>query len=360
MDKYIGFDIDDKKTVACVMQTGEKDRYQTIPTEVAAMKAWLREERKSRDRVHLTFEVSGTAGWLYDELVDSVDTLTVSNPSQMTWIFRTSKKTDRIDAYKQAKLLLMGEIPAVHMPSKDVRQWRGQIQHRRKLISLRTQVKNRIRMLLKSHGYRQPVSKGSWWKKVNRQWMIGLSETVFENWADSLADLLDQLTLYEKQVDRCTAKLDERLNKHDGGFLLETIPGVGPRTAEAILAYTDDVSRFGSSKEYCAYFGVTPKLDQSGSTRRVGHISKQGPSVVRWLIVESAWRAMKKSPALGQFFDRVTHGQDKRKKIAVVATARKMLSIMRAMLVNGEVFNEQLVLRQEQIPCRRIQADFYK
>ena len=96
MDKYIGFDIDDKKTVACIVQNGKKDIYDTIPTDVAKLRAWLEYQRKPGDKLNLTFEVSGQAGWLYDELVDLVDTLTVSNPSKMTWIFRTAKKTDRI------------------------------------------------------------------------------------------------------------------------------------------------------------------------------------------------------------------------------------------------------------------------
>jgi transposase len=114
-----------------------------------------------------------------------------------------------------------------------------------------------------------------------------------------------------------------------------------------VLAYTDEVERFRRGKDYCAYFGMTPKLDESGSTRRLGHISKQGPSVVRWLIVESAWRAIRKSPSLKAFYERVKYSQDRRKKIAIVATARKMLSVMRAMLNTGEVFNENLVLQQE-------------
>ena len=347
MDKYIGFDIDDKKTVVCVVQSGKKEIYDTIPTDVAAMRRWLKRERKRGCRLHLTFEVSGQAGWLYDGLIDSVDTLTVSNPSKMTWIYRTAKKTDRIDARKQAVLLQIGEIPKVHMPGKDIRQWRLQIQHRRKLISSRTQTKNRIRMLIKNHGYRQPEHGGSWWKKANRNWMVKLTESVSDSWSETLLDFLDQLGLYEHQVDRLTEKLDKRLSSNAGAGLLQTIPGVGPRTAEAVLAYTDEIERFRRGKEYCSYFGMTPKLDESGSTRRLGHISKQGPSVVRWLIVEGAWRAIRKSPSLLSFYERVRHGQDKRKKIAIVATARKMLSIMRAMQMTGEVFNEQLVLEQE-------------
>ena len=116
MEKYIGFDIDDKKTVACVVQKGKKDRYDTMRTDVAVMKRWLARQRKPRAKLHLTFEVSGQAGWLYDQLRDSVDTLTVSNPSKMTWIYRTAKKSDRIDSRKQAILLQIGEIPKVHMP----------------------------------------------------------------------------------------------------------------------------------------------------------------------------------------------------------------------------------------------------
>ena len=349
MDKYIGFDIDDKKTVACIVQNGKQDIYDTITTDVVAMRHWLKQQRKSSDRLHLTFEVSGQAGWFYDELIDSVDTLTVSNPSKMTWIFRTAKKTDRIDARKQAVLLQIGEIPKVHMPDKDIRQWRQQIQHRRKLVSSCTQTKNRIRMLLKNHGYRGPEYEGSWWKKANRKWMRELSEKIIDDCGETLSDLLDQLALYEGQIKRRTEKLNERLSHHAGGYLLQTMPGVGPRTAEAVLAYTDDVERFSRGKEYCSYFGMTPKLDESGSTRRLGHISKQGPSAVRWLIVESAWRAVRKSSSLEAFYERVMHGQNKRKKIAIVATARKMLSIMRAMQITGEVFNEKLVLEQEQM-----------
>ncbi len=195
MDQYIGFDIDDKKTVACVVQKNKKDRYDTMRTDVSVMKRWLEKQRQPRTKLHLTFEVSGQAGWLYDELIESVDTLTVSNPSKMTWIYRTAKKTDRIDSRKQAVLLQIDEIPKVHMPDKKVRQWRSQIQHRRKLVDSSTQAKNRIRTVLKSHGYRQPTCKGSWWKKVNRQWMQGLVECVADPWGDTLADLLDQLDL---------------------------------------------------------------------------------------------------------------------------------------------------------------------
>ena len=349
MDKYIGFDISDKETVACMVQKEKKDIYQTLPTDPEVMKVWLAEQRGAGDRLHLTFEVSGSAGWLYDNLVEHVDTLQVSNPYEMTWIYRTRKKTDRVDARKQAKLLEIGEIPAVHMPAPAVRQWRGQIQHRRKLLQNAVQLKNRTRALVKGQGHRQPKHKGNWWSKKNRLWLEELTQSGSAPWRENLLDLLEQLALSEQQIKRVTDRLDRRLKDHAGAELLQTIPGVGPRTSEAVLAYTDDVERFARGREFCSYYGMTPKLDQSGNVRREGHISKQGPSVVRWLIVECAWRAVSKSAAFGEFYERVQRKHAKRKKVAVVAVARKMLSIMRAMLLTGEEFNEKLVLNQEQI-----------
>ena len=150
MDKYIGFDIDDKKTVACIIEKGKKERFSKLKTDIKEMRKYLKQQKTANSRIHLTFEISGQAGYLYDSLKGYADTITVSNPSQMTWIYRTSKKNDRIDARKQAILLSINEIPKVHMPSRRIRQWRESIQHRRRIIGRIVQIKNRIRALLKS------------------------------------------------------------------------------------------------------------------------------------------------------------------------------------------------------------------
>lgn len=348
MDKYIGFDIDSNKIVACVVEKGKKERFATIRTDVSAMRRYLQQQRCGGHRLHLTFEISGQAGFIYDSLVDCVDSITVSNPSKMTWIYRTAKKNDRLDARKQAILLSIGEIPAVHMPTREVRQWRQTILHRKKLVSRVGQVKNRIRAVLKSEGYSRAFDKGSWWKKSNRFWMRSFCEgelSCGQLWHMHLCNLLDELELLEGQLKRVTKYLDSYLACKAGGALLMSIPGVGPRTAEAVLAYTDDVERFGSYKQYCSYFGLTPRLDESGSSRRLGHISKHGPSVVRWVLCESSWKVIRKSKGLRGFYEGVMAGQSARKKIAIVAVCRKLLSIMRAMLKTGELFNEELVNR---------------
>jgi transposase len=310
------------------------------------MRQYLRQQRQDGYQVHLTFEISVEAGYRYDALRDCVDTLTVSNPHKMTWIYRTRKKTDRIDARKQAVLLSIGEVPAVHIPSRQVRQWRGTIQQRRVVVDRLVSVKNRIRALLKGNGLTEPPQAGSWWKLANLAWMHEQTRqwteaTTEQLWRVHLAALLEQMKLLSDQLRSLTRYLDRYLDTQPRGVLLMSIPGVRPRTAEAALAYTDQVHRFRRSKQYTAYFGLTPKLDESGQTCHLGHISKEGPSVVRWLIVESTWRAIKKCQCLRAFYERVQGSQKQRKKVAVVATARKLLTIMRAMLLTGELFSEQ-------------------
>jgi transposase len=143
MDKYIGMDVDINKTVACVVTgPGDPGRYLTIRTEVEAMQAFLRSEREGGYKTHVVFEVRGEAGWFYDNLEGYADEVVVCNPAEATWIYRTSKKNDRIDARKLAVLLMMGVIPRVHMPSKEVRDWRCLILHRRTKVEQTTEVLN--------------------------------------------------------------------------------------------------------------------------------------------------------------------------------------------------------------------------
>ncbi|MFC1737892.1 IS110 family transposase [Planctomycetota bacterium] len=344
MNKYIGFDMDSKKTVCCVVEAGQKERYRTIGPDIESMIKFLKAEKKGGYRVEIVFEISGQAGFIYDSLISYVDDIKVANPSKMTWIYRTAKKNDRIDARKMAVLLSIGEIPEVYMPSKEVRQWRERLLHRKKIVCKVVQVKNRIRATFKSQGYSKPANKGGWWKKANRVWMQSVCEAsagISDLWHMHVSNLLDELELLDAQLKRVTQYLD----RQPGGKLLMSIPGVGPRTSEAVLAYTDDVRRFGNYKQYCSYFGLTPKLDESGDSRRIGHISKRGPSIVRWVICESSWKVIRKSKSLREFYERVMAGQKQRKKIAIIAVARKLLSIMRAMQLTGELFNEELVNR---------------
>jgi len=180
MDKYIAFDISGKDVSVCVIQKNQRERYATVGPDLGSMKRFLANEKKDGSVVHLVYEISGQAGFLYDSLIGCVDNITIANPTKMTWIYRTAKKNDRMDARKMAVLLSIGEIPAVHIPAKEVRQWRMIICHRRKLLAASVAAKNRIRALLSSQGISKAANRGKWWNKRNRLWMRQLCSRGFD------------------------------------------------------------------------------------------------------------------------------------------------------------------------------------
>jgi transposase len=118
-----------------------------------------------------------------------------------------------------------------------------------------------------------------------------------------------------------------------------TIPGVGIRTAETFVAWVDDVARFRNNRQLGAYFGLVPCQDASADKNRLGHITRDGPPVMRKLITEAAWTAVKRCPAFKAFFERVQGGKPDRKKIAIVAAAHRMIRVMGAMMRSAAAYD---------------------
>ena len=113
--------------------------------------------------------------------------------------------------------------------------------------------------------------------------------------------------------------------------LLETVPGVGPRTAEAIVAHLHEPGRFDSGKQVSAYVGLVPRQYQSGESDRRGRITRRGPALLRKLLVECAWVMLRYNPWARAVYQRLSRGKA-RKKQAIVALARKLLVRCGAML----------------------------
>ena len=121
--------------------------------------------------------------------------------------------------------------------------------------------------------------------------------------------------------------------------MLMTIPGVGIRTAETFVAWVDDITRFRRTSQLGCYFGLVPCQDASADKNRLGHITRDGPPVMRKLITEATWTAIKKCPAFRRFFERVMAGKADRKKIALIATAHRLIRVMGAMLRSGQAYD---------------------
>lgn len=241
-----------------------------------------------------------------------------------------------MDAEKIAKLLLLDEVPQVHVPGVQTRAWRELIVTRDRAVARRTAVKNRLRSLLRSHLIKAP--RGLWTKK-GLAWLESLELPT--DAARLRRDiLLGDLVHAESQVERLTRELDRIGRKHAGVRLLRTIPGVGPRTAEALCAFVGEPRRFGA-KQIGSYLGLVPRQDQSGSTNRLGHITREGPAVVRRLLTEAAWRSVRHSARVWALHERIRRGDKQRRKIALVAVSHYLARVSLSMLQTGETWREE-------------------
>jgi transposase len=327
-------------TTFCIFdpQQAGGERYRTLRCETSAV-AYRRMLRPYAGRCRVVYEVGTQAQWVAQVLRPLVADLQVANPSRVPWLFRDGRKNDRLDARKLVTLLYLDQVPQVHLPSPDVSSWRALIQHRRRLVQRRTRVKNQIHAILRSFALRCPHK--SVWTRVGQAWLKSQSFDVARQLM--IGQLLSELALLEQKRRAVEQHLDNVASGHAGVALLQTIPGLGPRTAEAIVAFADELGRFRNRKQFSSYFGMTPTEDSSGAVVRRGRISKRGPSVVRWVLIEATRMAIRYCPAFRKWFERICRGRTDRRKKAVVATGRKILCICFGMLRTGEVFDARRV-----------------
>ncbi len=330
--RYVGLDVHWRQSSICVLDTrGRKLSMQTIRGGWSKV---LEELGKTKKPFAICFEASSGYGYLFEQLSTMARRVVVAHPGQLRLIFRSKRKNDRVDAEKLAKLLFLDEVPPVHVPSWDVRSWRSMIKHRRTLVAEQTGTKNAIRSLLRSQGVE--AARGLWTQK-GLAWLasVQLETELDELQRDIMRERLASLASMIKRVERV---LNQRVATHPGIELLRTIPGVGPRTGEAVVAYIDDPGRFHRNKAIGSYFGLIPKQDASGRSNRLGHITREGPALVRCLLVEAAWQGIRRCPHIRQVYERIQRDDKQRKKIALVATAHYLLRAMLAMLQTGEVW----------------------
>ena len=334
----LGLDIGKFKSVACWYDPRTRDAaFTTVATDPDAIRTLLSDRRPDL----VAFETCTVAGWVADICSELGLAYQVANPMDEAWRWsRVKRKTDRDDALKLARMAALGQLPTVHVPSPEVRQYRGLVAYRARLVGRRTAVQNRLRALAQAHGLLLPRGHRAWTREglaalraIGRPpescepGQIWRAEFAIE--CDGLEPLLNQIGRVEQPLD-AAGQSDPRVR------LLETIPGVGRRTAEVIAVYLDDPKRFRTAGEVSAYAGLVPKQFQSGETDRLGRITKRGPRLLRKALVEAAWVMQRYNPWAARTFERLSRGQRGRRKTALVGVARKLLVRSWAMLRTEE------------------------
>jgi transposase len=240
----------------------------------------------------------------------------------------------------------LGELPTVPMPSKTARQYRALVQYRDRLVGRRTAAQNRIRALAQRHGVLLPSGHRAW-TGAGLELIATMTCPLCdcgpsELWRGELALELRELKALIVLVEEAERKLNALGARDDRVRLLQTIPGVGPGTAEVVVAYLDDAKRFRSAREVSAYAGLVPRQFQSGEMDRRGRITRRGPGLLRKVLVEAAWMMQRYNDWAVRMVQRISKGQKTRRKQALVAVARKLLVRCWAMLRHGTAWDERL------------------
>ena len=331
----LAVDLGKYKCVACVYHAADRHTFHALDTSLAEVERLV---RRARPAV-VVIEACSLAGWVHDLCGRLGVRCAVANTGAEAWKYKHAKrKTDRDDALRLAQLYALGQLPEVVVPAKAVREWRALIAHRQALVTQRVAAQNRVRAILVGQGLPAPRGAKAW-TAAGLAGIAQLARPLADCAPDELwRGMLDlALTAYRQAGDlvaAAEARLDQLGKASPGVRLLDTVPGLGPRTAEAVVAHLGDPKRFRSGKQVGAFGGLVPRQYQSGEDDRRGRISKRGPAVLRKLLVQCAWAMLRYNPWARAVFDRLSRGKA-RKKQAVVALARKVLVRCWAMLRDG-------------------------
>jgi len=256
----------------------------------------------------------------------------LANPKAARALTQASAKTDKLDARALARLAAGGLVPDVWIVDEKTRVLRRRITRRAQLVKQRTREKNQIHAILIRNLKKRPPASDLFGVQ-GRRWLADQELPADEReMVEACLRQVDFLGVEISALDTALATL--ALDSIETRRLM-TLPGVSFVTAAALMAAIGDIGRFPSPRHLVSYFGLDPRVRQSGSEpARHGRISKQGPGEVRHVLVEAAWHAARTYGPLRAFYERVKAKRGP--QVAVVAVARKLVVIAWHMLARGE------------------------
>ena len=268
-------------------------------------------------KVRVGMEASGHARWFERLLAELQIELLIGDAAEIRTKRVRKQKTDRQDAQLILNLLLEDRFPQIWVPSWENRDLRQLLWHRHRMVQARTRIMNQLQAVALNEGLR---CKKKLWRERGRE---QLESFRLAPWASRRRrDLLELLDRLNPTIAELSQAIQQEVEKCPEARRLMTHPGVGPLTALAFVLIIGEADRFHCGKQVASYLGLVPLEDSSGNRRRLGHITKQGSSMLRFLLVEAAQVTTRSLP---QWRSKYFHLMMRRgRKIAKVAMARRL------------------------------------
>ena len=335
--KYVGVDLHKHVIRLCVVsRAGQRrkvvDRRRFDCQDTAAIRAYF----KHLGRFQAALEATAAYEWFFLLIEDLADRVVLAHPKKLRVIAESTRKTDKIDAEVLATFLALDMIPEAYRPSPRIRQHRVLVRHRcwlqRRITSIQCKLRNTL-----AH-YNADIAE--LFTQRGKAYLAGLSLSAADRFA--VLALEEQLALFQRQLRDADQQLREfaglgALAEQEARAILATIPQIGPVTIDVVLSEMGDWRRFRSQKAAVAFAGLDPGVRQSAEKRRDLPISKEGSRLLRWVLIQAAWRLAGRSARWSVTF----HSLEKKtgsKKKAIVAVARRLLCVMFSMLQSGQAY----------------------
>ena len=268
-------------------------------------------------KVRVGMECSGHARW-FERLVGELQfDLGIGDAAEIRTKRVRKQKTDRQDAQLILRLLLEDGFPRIWVPSWENRDLRQLLWHRHRMVQARSRIMNQLQAVALNEGLR---SKKRLWREHGRQQLEAFR---LAPWASRRRrDLLELLDRLNSTIAELSQAIEQEVEKYPEMQRLRTHPGVGPLTALGFVLIIGKAERFQCGKQVASYLGLVPLEESSGNRRRLGHITKQGSSMLRFLLVEAAQVTVRNDP---RWRNQIFHLAMRRgRKIAKVAMARRL------------------------------------
>jgi transposase len=335
--KYVGVDLHKHLIVLCVVvlvagrpKVVKRARFGCDESE--AIIAFFRD----LGPFQVVVEATAAYEWFFVLIENLANRLVLAHPKKLRVIAESTRKSDKIDAEVLAVFLALDMIPQAYRPTPRIRQHRVLVRHRcwsqRRITSLKCKVRNTL-----GH-YNADIAE--LFTRKGQQYLATVPLSSADRFmVQTLQEQLDLFTRQLRETDRQLEQFAETaaLAEREARALLATIPQIGPVTIDVVLSELGDWRRFRSQKAVTAFAGLDPGFRKSADKCLELHISKEGSCLLRWAMIQAAWRLVTRAPRWRQMFDRL-HANTGSKKKAIVGVARHLLCMMFAMLQSSRPY----------------------
>ena len=336
---FVGMDVHKKTYSVTAICDGIIVKRDTLKAEPQGLIAYLK-KRFGSGKIKTAYE-AGFCGFHLHRTLEAAGIENIVVHAAGIEVSNNRVKTDKRDSLKIAAHLSEGKLKNVHIPTVEQEDHRTVTRLRDTFCKERSRIGNQIKSLLFLHGLIPADNK----KKVCLKWIKELSEFemppgvrfAIEKFAAMWLEFNEKI----KEIDIEIKK--QAIKDHAIDTMYQTASGIGPTSARVLANELGNLQQFKNERQLFSYIGFTPSEHSSGEHTRQGHITKQGKPIVRKILVQAAWVAIRHDQELQIIYERIAAKSGAKR--AIVAIARRLIGRIRACFRTGELYEAQKVER---------------